>query len=152
MEAKPIEYSNHQSKGCAGTPNPKEWKWVKEMTSFSSDLGSNLILSGTLHLIMSVASGITAFSRSSSNALWSTNNFVHYVVMVLAGGVGGAKGIVGWRAKALGWKEEIRGGNVDDHKRQQISVEPPHDPRPLTHLRGWAVQLRLITSMQQSTR
>jgi len=35
------------------------------------------------------------------------DDFIHYVVMVLVGGGGGAKGIVGWRAKALGWKEEI---------------------------------------------
>jgi len=27
--------------------------------------------------------------------------------MVLARGVSGTKGIVGWREKALGWKEEI---------------------------------------------
>jgi len=37
------------------------------------------------------------------------------MVMVLVGGGGGAKGIVGWRAKALGWKEEIWEG------RQQIT-------------------------------
>jgi hypothetical protein len=77
------------------------------MTSFSFGLGSTSILGGTLHPIMSVASRITAFSHSSSNALRSTDDFVHYVVMVLAGGIGGTKGIVGWRAKALGWKEEI---------------------------------------------
>jgi hypothetical protein len=45
------------------------------------------------------------------------DDFVHCVVMVLAGGVGGTKGVVGWRAKALGWKEEIWGGKVNDRKR-----------------------------------
>ena len=35
------------------------------------------------------------------------DDFVHYVVMVLARGIDGTKGAVGWRAKALGWKEEI---------------------------------------------
>jgi hypothetical protein len=48
------------------------------------------------------------------------DDFVHYMVMVLAGGVDSAKGIVGWRAKALGWKEEIWGAKVDDCRRQQI--------------------------------
>ena len=43
----------------------------------------------------------------------SMDDFVYYMVMVLVGGVGGAKGVVGWRAKALGWKEEIWGGKVD---------------------------------------
>ena len=61
----------------------------------------------------SAASGITAFNCSSSNTLWSMDDFVYYMVMVLVGGVGGAKGVVGWRAKALGWKEEIWGGKVD---------------------------------------
>jgi hypothetical protein len=65
------------------------------MTSFPFSLGSTLILGGTLHPIVSVASGITVFSHSLSNALRSTDDFVHYVVMVLAGGVGGTKGIVG---------------------------------------------------------
>jgi hypothetical protein len=77
------------------------------MTSFSSGLGSTLVLGETLHLIMSVASEITAFSRSSLNALRSMDDFIHCVVMVLAGGIGGAKGTVQWRAKALGCKEEI---------------------------------------------
>ena len=77
------------------------------MTSFSSGLGSTLVLGRTLHLIMSVASGITMFSRRSSNALWSMDDFVHCMVMVLTGGIDDAKGAVGWRAKALGWKEEI---------------------------------------------
>ena len=81
--------------GCAGTPNPKEWKWAKEMTSFSFGLGSTSILGRTLHPIASVASGITMFSHSLSNALWSMDDFVHYVVMVLIGGVDGANGIVG---------------------------------------------------------
>ena len=93
--------------GYAGTPNPKEWKWAKETTSFSFGLGSTLVLGGTLHPITSVAFGITPFSHSSSNALRSTDDFIHCVVMVLVGGVSGAKGVVGWRAKALGWKEEI---------------------------------------------
>jgi hypothetical protein len=75
------------------------------MTSFSSSLGSTLVLGGTLHPIVLVASGITTFSCSSLNTLRSTDDFAYYVVMVLAGGVGGGKGIVGWRAKALGWKE-----------------------------------------------
>jgi len=35
------------------------------------------------------------------------DNFIHCMVMVLIGGIGGAKGTIGWRAKALGWKEEI---------------------------------------------
>jgi len=100
-------YNNHRSKGCVGTLNPKKWKWVKETTSFSFGLGSTLVLGGTLHMIALAAFGITTFSHSSLNALQLTDDFVHYVVMVLAGGVGGAKGIVGWRAKALGWKEEI---------------------------------------------
>jgi len=82
--------------------NPKEWKWVNETTSFSSILGSTLVLGGTLHPIMSVTSEITTFSRSSSNALWLMDDFVHCVVMVLARGVGDAKGAVRWRAKALG--------------------------------------------------
>jgi hypothetical protein len=67
------------------------------------------------------------------------DDFVHCVVMVFAGGVGGAKGVVGWRAKALGWKEEIWGGKVNDRKRLQLTfplalyysleaVEPPHAP------------------------
>jgi len=77
------------------------------MTSFSFGLGSILVLSGTLYSIALAAFGITVFSHSSSNALRSTDDFVHCVVMVLAGGVSGAKGVVGWRAKALGWKEEI---------------------------------------------
>jgi hypothetical protein len=41
--------------------------------------------------------------------------------MVLTGGIGDAKGVVGWRAKALGWMEEIEGGKVDDRRRQQIT-------------------------------
>ena len=85
------------------------------MTSFSSGLDSTSVLSGTLHSIASAASGITMFSHSSLNALRSMDDFVHCVVMVLAGGVDGAKGAVGWRAKALGWKEEIWGRKVDDH-------------------------------------
>ena len=97
------------------------WKWVKEKTSFSSGLDSILVLGGTLHPIVSAASGITTFSRSSSNTLRSTDDFIHYVVTVFIGGIGGAKGVVGWRAKALGWKEEIWGGKVDDHRRQQIT-------------------------------
>jgi len=80
---------------------------VNETTSFSSILGSTLVLGGTLHPIMSVTSEITTFSRSSSNTSRLMDDFVHYMVMVLARGVGGAKGIVGWREKALGWKEEI---------------------------------------------
>jgi hypothetical protein len=32
--------------------------------------------------------------------------------MVLIGGIGGTKGVVRWRAKALGWKEEIWEGNL----------------------------------------
>ena len=72
------------------------------MTSFSSGLGSTLVLGGTHHPNVSVASGITAFYRSRSNALRSMDDFVHCVIMVLVGGVNGAKGIVGWRAKALG--------------------------------------------------
>ena len=114
-------YNNHRSKLCTGTLNPKEWKWVKEMTSFSSGLGSTWVLSGTLHPIASSASRITAFSHSSSNALQSTNDFVHCVIMVLVGGVYDAKGVVEWRAKALGWKEEIWGGKVDDHRRKKIT-------------------------------
>jgi len=43
------------------------------------------------------------------------------MVMVLAGGIGGAKGAVGWMAKALGWKEEIWGGKVYDRRRQLIT-------------------------------
>jgi len=35
------------------------------------------------------------------------DDIVHCVVMVLTGGIGGAKGAVGWSSKALGWKEEI---------------------------------------------
>ena len=62
---------------------------------------------------MSAASGITAFSRSSLNTLRSMDDFVHCVIMVLVGGICDAKGIVEWRAKALGWKEEIWGGKVD---------------------------------------
>ena len=77
------------------------------MTSFSFGLGSTSVFGGTLHPIASAASGITVFNRSSSNALRSMDDFVHYVLMVLAGGVGGAKGAVGWREKALGCKEEI---------------------------------------------
>ena len=77
------------------------------MTSFSFGLGSTLVLCATLHPIVLAASGITA-----------SDDFVHCVVMVLTRGVGGAKGIVGWRAKALGWKEEIWGGKVDDCRRQ----------------------------------
>ena len=72
------------------------------MTSFSSGLSSTLVLGGTLHSIVSAASGITTFSHSSSNVLRSTDDFIHCVVMVLIGGIGGAKGAVGWRAKALG--------------------------------------------------
>jgi len=54
------------------------------------------------------------------------DDFVHYMVMVLARGVGGAKGIVGWREKALGWKKQIWGGKVDYHRRRQITfpLEP----------------------------
>ena len=83
------------------------------MALFSLGLGSTLVLGGTLHLIMLAASGITTFSHSSSNTLWSMDDFVHHVVMVLTGGIDHAKGVVGWRAKALGWKEEIWGGKVD---------------------------------------
>jgi hypothetical protein len=107
--------------GCAGIPNPKEWKWVKATTSFSFGIGPTLVLDGPLHSIMSVAFGITAFSCSLSNALRLTDDFVHCIVMVLIGGIGGAKGAVGWRSKALGWKEEIWGGKVDDRRRQQIT-------------------------------
>jgi hypothetical protein len=117
MEVEPVVVQQPWSKGCVGTLNPKEWKWANETTSFSSGLDSTLVLGGTLHPIASVASGITAFSRSSLNALWSMDDFVHCVVMVLVGGVGGAKGAVGWRAKALGWKKEIWGGKVDDRRR-----------------------------------
>jgi hypothetical protein len=49
------------------------------------------------------------------------DDFIHCVVMVLAGGIGSTKGTVQWRAKALGWKEEIWGGIVDDRRRQQIT-------------------------------
>jgi len=49
------------------------------------------------------------------------DDFIHCMVMVLAGGISGAKGVVGWRAKVLGWKEEIWGGKIDDHRRQQIT-------------------------------
>ena len=77
------------------------------MTSFSSGLGSTSILGGTLHPIMLVASRITMFSHSSSNALRSMDDFIHCVVMVVVGGVGDRKGAIGWRTKALGWKEEI---------------------------------------------
>ena len=52
------------------------------------------------------------------NVLWSMDDFVHCVVMVLKGGIDDVMGVVGWRAKALGWKEEIWGGKVDDHRRQ----------------------------------
>jgi len=86
------------------------------MTLFSSGLGSTSVLDRTLHPIALAAFEITAFSRSSSNALRSTDDFIHYVVMVLTRGVGGAKGTVGWREKALGWKEEIWGGKVDDRR------------------------------------
>ena len=88
------------------------------MTSFSSSLGSTLVLSGTVHPIVSAAFVITTSSHSSSNALRSMDDFVHYMVMVLVGGI---DGVVGWRAKALGWKEEIWGWKVDDSKRQQIT-------------------------------
>jgi hypothetical protein len=86
------------------------------MTSFSSGLNSTLVLSRTVDPIALAVSGITAFSRGSSNTLWSTDDFVHCVVMVLTGGVDGVKGAVGWRAKALEWKE-IWGGKVNDRRR-----------------------------------
>jgi hypothetical protein len=35
------------------------------------------------------------------------DDFVHCMVMVLARDVSSGKGTIGWRAKALGWKEEI---------------------------------------------
>ena len=77
------------------------------MTSFSFGLGSTSVLGGTLHPIVLATSRITAFSHSLSNALRSMDDFIHCVVMVLAGGIDGAKGTIGWREKALGWKEEI---------------------------------------------
>ena len=123
-------YNNHRSKGCVGTLNPKKWKWVKETTSFSSGLGTTLVLSGTLHPIASATSGITMYNHSSLNALWSVVDFVHCMVMVLAGGISGAKGTVGWREKALGWKKKIWGGKVHDHRRQQITRGTT--PRPTT--------------------
>jgi hypothetical protein len=43
------------------------------------------------------------------------------MVMVLIGGVDGTMGTVEWGAKALGLKEEIWGGMVDDRRRQQIT-------------------------------
>ena len=115
---------------------------MKETTSFSSGLGSTLVLGGNLHLIASASSRITAFYRSRLDALRSMDDFIHYLIMVFAGGVGGAKGAVGWRVKALGWKEEIWGAKVDDRRRQQITfslmplcllyslgvVEPPPCP------------------------
>jgi hypothetical protein len=70
-------------------------------------LSSTLVLGGTLHMIALATSGITAFSHSLSNALRSADDFVHCMVMVLARGVNSGKGTIGWRAKALGWKEEI---------------------------------------------
>ena len=88
------------------------------MTSFSSGLGSTTVLRGSLHPITSVASRITTFNHSLLNALWLTDDFVHYMVMVFVGDIGSAKGIVGWREKALGWQEEIWGGKVDDRRRQ----------------------------------
>ena len=49
------------------------------------------------------------------------DDFVHCVVMVLAGG---------WRAKALGWKEEIWGGKVDEGRMQQMTCGTT--PQPTT--------------------
>jgi hypothetical protein len=45
------------------------------------------------------------------------DDFIHCVIMVLAGGVGGAKDAVGWRATTSGWKEEISGGKITEGSR-----------------------------------
>jgi hypothetical protein len=38
------------------------------------------------------------------------DDFVHCVVMILVGGISGAKGTVGWRAKALDGRRRSRKG------------------------------------------
>jgi hypothetical protein len=47
------------------------------------------------------------------------DSFHCVLIIVLIGGIGGAEGTVGWRAraKALGWKQEIWRGKVDDCRR-----------------------------------
>jgi hypothetical protein len=87
------------------------------MASFSFGIGSTSVLGRTLHSNASASCRITMFCHSLLNTLQPTDDFVHSEIMVLGGGGGGRKGVVGWRAKALGWKEEIWGGKVDGRRR-----------------------------------
>ena len=107
MEAEPVVVLQPSEQGVHRHPNPKESKWAKETTSFCSGLASTTVCGGTLHPNALVASGITALCHIWLNTLRATDDSIHCVIMVLAGGIGSAKGIIGWRAKALGWKEEI---------------------------------------------
>ena len=76
---------------------------MKETTSFSFGLGSTSLLVGTLHPSSSVVSEITPLSRNLSNSARSTDDLVHSA-MVLAGGI---SGVVGWKAKAWEWNQEL---------------------------------------------
>jgi hypothetical protein len=75
MEAEPIVVQQPPKYGVRWHPEPKRVEMGE-----SDDL---ILLRHWPHFGSRWAFGITAFSCTSSNALWSIDDFVHYVVMVL---------------------------------------------------------------------